>query len=277
VAPAELIRNPLLVAPVNLRLLGEYVRVYLTLPLAAAAVAGLAYLAYKRSAAALVIVSVSCIPLLLQVFLLRTIPTRYPFPHFWPWLVVLAMAVAAVIPRRQGLLFLALGVVALPAIMKSLCLVRTPRDCLHSEDAQTFLGSGPPSGYGIPEAVQYLKNEARQAPLVVFTDAVWGPPADAMFAYLNERSGIRVYEAWWTTISPEYPIIPPAPVEVVKSQYERVPAGLLDARTLSRIYYVTETHYNPPAAVRKREPAARHLVSFFKPNGINSIDIYRLR
>ena len=72
----------------------------------------------------------------------------------------------------------------------------------------------------------------------MFTDPIGGPPADAIFAYLNERSGIRVYEAWWTTIAPDHPILPRAPVELVKSQYERVPGGMLDPRQLGRVYYV---------------------------------------
>ena len=140
-----------------------------------------------------------------------------------------------------------------------------------------FLGSGPSAGFGIRETVEYLRAEARQGPLTVFTDAIWGSPADAMFVYLNERHGIRVYEAWWTTLGPDYPLLPAAPVEILKSHYERVPAGLLDPAKLERVYYVTETAYNSPAAVQLRAPGARPVASFPKPNGRNSLDVYRLR
>jgi len=275
VAPAELLRHPLTVAPGNLLLLGQYLQTYLTLPVGLAAVAALLYLLRLRSTAAVALVSVSVLPWLFQVFTLQKMfPTRYLFPHVWPWLVLIGMAVARLPhPRAQWLAAL----VAAPLVVRGLCVVQTPRECLYPEDAKWFLGSGPAAGYGLREAADFLLAEARSGPLTVFTDAIWGPPADSMFIYLNHRSGIRVYEAWWTTISPEHPVLPPVPVEVMKSQYERVSAGMLDTRQLDRVYYVTEVQYNPPAAVLRREPRARRVFSFPKPSGHNSIDVYRLR
>jgi len=162
-------------------------------------------------------------------------------------------------------------------MVKGIGVLRDPERNLYLEDARTFLGSGPAAGFGIVEASNFLLNEGTKGPLVVFTDAIWGPPADAMFAYLNERNGIRVYEAWWTSIGPNYPILPLAPMEVLKSQYERVAAGVLDPRTLERAYYVTENFYNSADAVHKRQPQAERVASFLKPNGRESIDVYRLR
>lgn len=275
VAPGELLRHPLTVAPGNLLLLGQYLQAYLTLPVVLAAVAALLYLVWLRSAAAVVLVSVSVLPWLFQVFTLQKMfPTRYLFPHVWPWLVIIGMAIARLPhPRARWLA----AVVAIPLVVRGLCVVQTPQDCLYPEDAKWFLGSGPAAGYGLREAADFLLNEARSGPLIVFTDAIWGPPADSMFIYLNHRSGIRVYEAWWTTISSEHRILPPVPVEIMKSQYERISAGMLDTRQLDRVYYVTEVQYNPPAAVLRREPQARRIFSFPKPNGRNSIDVYRLR
>ena len=275
ISPAELLRHPLAVAPGNLLLLGQYLQTYLTLPLIVAALAALLYLLWLRSAAAVALVSVSVLPWLFQVFALQKMfPTRYPFPHVWPWLVIIGMAIARLPhPRAKWLVAL----VAVPLVVRGLCVVQTPQECLYPEDAQLFLGSGPAAGYGLREAADFLLAEARSSPLTVFTDAIWGPPADAMFVYLNHRSGIRVYEAWWTTISPEHRVLPLVPVEVMRSQYERVSAGMLDTRQLGRVYYVTEVQYNPPDAVMRREPRARRVFSFPKPNGRNSIDVYRLR
>jgi len=164
-------------------------------------------------------------------------------------------------------------------VARGVGVVRAPGEHLYAEDAAIFLGSGPAAGHGIREAAAFLLGEARQAssPVTVLTDPIWGPPADSMFIYLNGRAGIRVHEAWWTTISSEHPVLPPVPVEVMKSQYERVSAGLLDTRQLDRVYYVTEVQYNPPEAVMRREPRARRVFSFPKPSGRNSIDVYRLR
>jgi hypothetical protein len=275
VPPAELLRHPLAVAPHNLRLMGSYLTSYVTAPVALAALTALGWLLWRRSAAAAIVVSVSVLPLAVQIFTLQKMfPSRYPFPHVWPWLVILGMAAAALPRRRASWLT---GLAALPLVVHGLGVAITPKQYLYEDDAQWFLGSGPAAGWGLREAAAYLRAEARQGPITVLTDPVWGPPADAMFAYLNARNGIRVYEAWWTTISPDHPILPPVPVELVKSQYERVPAGMLDPRRLDRVYYVTEAHYVPEAAVRRRHSDARRLISFPKPNGRNSIDVYRLR
>lgn len=275
VDPRELLRHPFAAAGTNLRLIADYVAAYMTVPLALAGLAALFYLVRRRNIAAAVIASVSVAPLLVQIFVLHKIfPTRYPFPHMWPWLVLIGMA-AASLPRR-----LALGItclVALPVVGKGLGVVARPEQYLYLEDVRTFLGSGPAAGWGIREAAEFLRSEARRGPITVLTDPIWGPPADSIFVYCNGRDGITVYEAWWTSIAPDHPILPPAPVELVKSQYERVPAGLLDPRLLDRVYYVTETQYYPRSAVQLRQPNARHVVSFPKPNGRNSIDIYRLR
>jgi len=274
VPPAELLRNPLVVAPQNLRLLGEYVVSYVSVAPALAALTALGWLLYRRSAAAAVIASVSVLPLLMEIFTLqKTFPTRYPFAHVWPWLVVLGLAAARLSRRERGAALLLLA----PLVVKGVGVVANPQKYLHAEDAATFLGSGPAAGWGLPETAGFLRNEARQGSITVFTDPIWGPPADSMFVYLNGRENIRVHEAWWMTISLDHPILPPAPVELVKSQYERVPAGMLDPRQLGRVYYVTEVHYTPPEAVRRREPAARRVASFAKPNERNSVDVYRLR
>ncbi|HYM13579.1 MAG TPA: glycosyltransferase family 39 protein, partial [Bryobacterales bacterium] len=212
VPPAELLRHPLAVAPANLRLLAAYLRVYLTVPLALATLAALAWLACKRSAGALVIFSACALPLLVQVFVLQKMfPSRYPFPHIWPCCVVVGMAAAALPwPANRNVKIVAGAILAVavagPAVRQAWGVVRAPREHLYQDDALTFLGSGPAAGFGIREAADYLLAEARQGPLTLFTDPVWGPPADSLFVYLNQRSGIRVYEAWWTTISPHYPI-----------------------------------------------------------------------
>ncbi len=286
-SPREWIQNPLANAPGNLMFLGSYARAYVTLPLCAAAVAAAVYLFWRRAWAPLaVLAAASLLPLLAQVSLLKMMfPTRYPFPHVWPWFLALAVAAADLggrhaalaLRRARTLAGLAALGLALPVIVKGLGVVRNPAEFLHPEDAQTFLGSGPAAGFGLREAADFLINEARRGPLTLLTDPIWGPPADSMFVYLNERFGILVYEAWWTTISGTYPILPPTPVEIVRSQYERVAAGTLDPRALNRVFYVTERHYYTPEAVAVRQPSARLIATFFKPNQRNAIDVYRLK
>jgi hypothetical protein len=63
----------------------------------------------------------------------------------------------------------------------------------------------------------------------------------------------------------------------MKSQYERVPVGTVNFPTLGRVYYVTDTNYNQPKDVLKREPAAKLEARFAKANQVDSIDVYRVK
>ena len=90
------------------------------------------------------------------------------------------------------------------------------------------------------------------------------------------RSGIQVYEAWWTELAPDHPILPPGPIEIMKSQYEREKAGVLDFSKLPRVFYITDSYYHSQEAVRDRQKNAQLVASFPKPMGDKSVDVYRL-
>ena len=156
-------------------------------------------------------------------------------------------------------------------------LLHSPRDQLHRVDADEFLSSGPFSGYGIAEAVEYLRQDAMRGPFTVLTDPIWGTPADAIYPYLNHRWGIRVYDAWWAQLSDREPLLPPGGREVMKSQYERIADGLVDFSGLRRVVYITDTNYQKPADVLRRQPDAHLIAQFPKRNGSDSIDVYQLR
>ena len=113
---------------------------------------------------------------------------------------------------------------------------------------------------------------------VLLTDPFWGVPADMAFTYLNERHGIRVHEAWWLQVeNAGAAIVPPGEVEILKSHYERVARGKLDFRGVRRVYYLTDTFYMTRSAVQARQPGAVLLKSFPKPEGNESVDVYRLK
>ncbi|MDP3955475.1 MAG: hypothetical protein Q8Q15_03880 [bacterium] len=50
--------------------------------------------------------------------------------------------------------------------------------------------SGWPSGYGVKEAADWLKNESEKSPILVITRADSGNPEDAMFVYLSKNKNI---------------------------------------------------------------------------------------
>ena len=224
----ELMRNPFRAASKNARLLIGYIGTYVTLPVALAGVTSLLYLSWRRSFAPWVLISISVPPLVIQCVILSLMyPTRWAFPHFWPWLVVIGLAASDVWERyarrlnsaavRRGVAAAAALCVAGPMLYQAQGMIRSPGEFLHTSDVTGFLGSHAHVGFGNREAIEYLIAQARERPLVLLTDAIWGPPADAMFPYLNMRHRIRVYEAWWMQLAPNHPILPPGPADIMRS------------------------------------------------------------
>jgi 4-amino-4-deoxy-L-arabinose transferase-like glycosyltransferase len=285
--PAELLANPFSVAAVNFPLFFDYVSSYLTWPAFAAALAALGYLSYKREGDAWLLFSVTLLPLLVQIFVLKQMfPTRYPFPHIWPLLLLTAMGIQRLFEdlkqrwetRRAaqaaaGALMLALA----PMLVQSVAIVRDPKTNLSRHDSGYFLGTYSHAGFGVREAIDFLIAESERGPFVLLTDPIWSVPADAMFPYLNFKHGIRVYEAWWTQLSGTYAIFPHGTVDLLKSHYERVKAGKLDLTKLERVYYITDTNYYTPEDVRVRQPDAQLLQRFPKPGNEYFVDVYRLK
>jgi hypothetical protein len=234
-----------------------------------------------------VLASASLLPLLAQVFVLELMyPSRYPFPHFWPWLVLLAWATVDAWRRwgaslqgsmRPAALTVAGLLIAGPMLWQSAGGLRSPGEYLHPEDARNFLGSSAQAGFGVREAADFLIGQSRSGGLVLLTDPFWGPPADTLFAYLNERYGIRAYEAWWMQLSDSHVILPPGEAQVLRSHYERVERGTVDFARAPRVFYVTDTNYNTQGAVQARQPGAQLVASFSKPGGEQFVDVYRLK
>jgi len=284
----ELMKDPLVAARSNFPKLASYAGTYLGWPLILAAAAGAVWLGRSGSPALWLLLSCAIIPVVVEAFLLELMfPSRYPFPHFWPWLAVAAAGVAAawermrqseIAPtqRRATLAAAALALVG-PMLYRDAFMLATPREGLHVSDAAGFLGDHAHVGYGIRKALDFLIAESGKGGFILLTDPIWGPPSDAVFPYLNERNGIRVYEAWWTQLSGNHEILPRGGADVLKSHYERVKAGVVDFSRAERVFYLTDTYYYNQQAVLLRQPNAQLVARFKKPVGDDSIDVYRLK
>jgi len=285
--PADLVKDPLLAARKNFPLIFSYIGAYLTWPLALCGLLAAGWLWPRRPMAAGLLLAGSILPVTAEVFLLDLMfPTRYPFAHFWPFLAVAAAGIAVLYEDkrtdwadRTTLLAVAAALVlAGPMIYRDARMLFTPREGLHRADVQGFLSDSAHVGFGIEPAIEFLRYEAQaNGPFTLLTDPIWGPPSDAVFPYLNQRHGIRVYEAWWTQLSPTHEILPGGSAEVLRSHYERISAGKVDFRSVGRVFYLTDTNYYPREAVLTRQPNARHVAAFPKPGGKHAIEIYRLQ
>jgi 4-amino-4-deoxy-L-arabinose transferase-like glycosyltransferase len=272
-----LAHDPLANLRINGPLLLGYALHYLTWPLLVAAVAAAA-LGWRRNRLSVVILLSALPPLAVSMMALEYFPSRYAFPCVWPLVLVIACAAASFARGWQRAVALAtVAVVFCAAAAQSVSLLRNPEVALHETDAEEFLGSGPYSGAGVLDAIACLRAESRLGPLTVLTDPWWGPPADAVFAYLNQVDGTRVYEAWWLQREGEYPLVPEGAMPIWRSQYQRVPAGEIDFSATPRLYYVTDTNYHTPAEVKKMSPTAHIVRRFPKHGGREFIDVYRVQ
>jgi 4-amino-4-deoxy-L-arabinose transferase-like glycosyltransferase len=280
-APGVIIAAPLTNLPGNLDLLGQYVRAYLTAPFALAAIAACVAAARRKPVAAWLFISGSLVPVAIQMTLLNWFPSRYVFPHVWPCAVAVGAAVACCSDCRGRpatyAAWLGTATVAVALAIQSGNFLTHPARAMQANDAEEHLGSGGFSGAGIAEAVRFLESQAQPEGYTLLTDPIWGPPADAMYPYLNGRLGIQVYDAWWMQLWDSHPILPREPKLVMKSQYERIPDSLVNFPALGRVLYITATNYNQPSQVAAREPGAIHIARFPRPNGMDFVDIYRLR
>ena len=288
ISPSDFLENPFSRFVLNAPRFGEYVPYLVGWPAAVGIVLSVGYLLWRRSVPGTVVALIAALPLLVQFFVLTFIPTRYPFPHLWPWLLLAALAAAELARQLEpkltptkarraawGALTLA---VAAPMLFRTWRVLNNPKDNISPHDSGLYFGTYSHAGFGVREAISFLRAEAiRNGPMILLVDPIWSVPADAIFPYLNHKYGIRVYEAWWTQLSPTHPIMPNATVDLMRSHYERVPAGKLDFRTAQRVFYLTDTNYYTPEAVRVRQPTAQPLARFVKPGGEYSIDVYRLK
>lgn len=287
----ELMADPFGLVPRNFSSLVSYVGSYLTWPAFMGILAALAYLTWRRQWPAWLLLSVTVAPVAVQVVILSLMfPTRYPFPHVWPVLVVIALAVDLGLREsgetgappwmRNAVVVAGVALIVLPFGYRAAGMLTDPNEHMDPYDVDGFLGSKAHQGWGVREAVAYLENEAeRNGPFVLLNDPIWGPPADAMAPFLNGRMGIKVIDAWWTQKSGTFPILtsPNAEAELIKSHYERESAGKFDFSKVRRVFYITDTNYYPPPAVLTRQPSAELVMRFPKPNQKDSIDIYRLK
>ncbi len=269
---------PLEEARRNLPVALGYLNVYLTPPLLVASVGAWFYLLKKRLVLPATLLPFTGFILAVEVVVLAYFPSRYQFAYFWPLLIAIGCAFGHAARSRPRLAGALTAVLLVSMAARSAAILWNPGRFLHPLDIAHFVTANPYAGYGVREAARFVENLPRnERSLIVLTDQVWGLPTDAMFVYLNQRHGIEVHEAWWLDLSTNYPLLPPGPTALMKSQYERVYGGSIDFRRTGPVLYVTDSLYNSASDVRRHHRPATLIGSFPKPGGTESIDVYRLK
>jgi hypothetical protein len=276
---SDLLTHPLVDLRPNIRLLGGYARAYIGTPTLIASMIAMIALLIRRRFLPILIFLVASVPFFLVLSCLQYFPSRYLFPLTWPLLLAIACVSSTWSVQRGCTVFVYLlwAATGTSMLSKSARILRDPVAGLQEQDAAEFLGPGPYSGSGVLEAIAMMRKEGEAGPTVILTDPWWGPPTDAVFAYLNLSDGIRVYEAWWLQLGTKYPLLPSGSMPVWKSQYERVESEQIDFSKLSRVYFITDSAYHTPKEVHAMAPSAQILKRFPKRTPDEFIDLYLLR
>lgn len=132
------------------------------------------------------------------------------------------------------------------------------------------------SGYGIREAVEFFLKESGKNEIRILFSPVWGNPEDALYIYLKDKPGIKMYSAWWTGIMP---IIPPnvATLPVYKSNYQSWMLRELDLADLSgnEVFFVARDHAINPEKVLRENPDFKRVGTYKKLSNDYSFSVYR--
>lgn len=188
------------------------------------------------------------IPILLFLLFGKNLTARY-FVIFMPQLTIFS---ALVLHRK---LFQRVAIVFVISV--SFLIIMKPRQYFqmisvfpraYFDMAQYMTGW--PSGYGVREAIAFLKEEAQKTPLVVFVRNDTGNPEDAAFVYLRDNSHVT--------------IIPVIQKDDVMRKLAKVPKEI-PAYFLSR----------GPALLGINEEL-KELVRFPKPDGVEYVGIYHV-
>jgi uncharacterized membrane protein len=276
--PIELLCDPLTNLRSNTRLLAHYAVAYVGGFALFASLIAVSLLLITRRYLPILILACSSTSLLAISLFLVYFRSRYVFPLAWPLILAVACAMSAIRLNATRQIWSIVIVAATFTLMllQSSRILRTPEVSLARDDADEFLGFGPYSGSGLPEAIAFLRAEARGGPEIILTDPWWGPPTDAVFAYLNQRDGIEVYEAWWLQPGVSYPLLPRGFMQVWRSQYQRIWIGAVDFSRVSRLYYLTDSAYHIEKSVPSLDRSARLVRRFRKRRRNEFIEVYLL-
>jgi 4-amino-4-deoxy-L-arabinose transferase-like glycosyltransferase len=265
----------------NFPLFWDYSTAYLGVPVILVSAASGLILLKRREIDAWVLSIFGFTVVTFHLFFVTHFPSRYLYPFAWIPVYFTARGFALarmVLPRAwfNGLVIPLYIVVAAGCAVRSWQIVESPKMGLSKADAGLFCGSHPFAGFGVKQAVLYLREAINDPSAAVLVDPYWGTPSDAIVAMLS-RAGTPVIEAWWLELPDRQPLVPLEETVLMTSHYERISSGICDFRRYKVIYFVTDTGYFNVRSVFERCPTATIEACFLKPNGTDAIVVYRLR
>jgi hypothetical protein len=134
--------------------------------------------------------------LVIVLFFARNITPRY-LVSFLPTVIIVALFYMLSLYEKKPVFFLTILMVILFPITITVIQVFQPNNYFsllskYTQHSQLYeYVTGWPSGYGVPETVNFLKEKAADKPTVIGVRGDHGNPESAMFAYFNNNPQIK--------------------------------------------------------------------------------------
>ena len=130
------------------------------------------------------------------------------------------------------------------------------------------------SGYGIPEGVEFLRNESKTAPIQLLISTLPGNPQDGISVYLWNDEDIRMIPVpWWPEKSEVFPDGDKFPV--LPSKYQGFTTAFEKTSNLDNTYFVYPHTTYPKEQFLSNNRQWKRVWQFLKPDGISTIEIYK--
>ncbi|MFQ5443840.1 MAG: glycosyltransferase family 39 protein, partial [Nitrospinales bacterium] len=164
----------------------------------------------------------------------------------------------------------------LPAASFDFKLLTSPEDAPFPESDRLQYVQSQHSGYGIPEALNFFREAAKEKRITVLTTSNWGNPADAIHLYLEGHPNIDVHMAYWVF---KRPLLTPDIEGIIF--YEKFTKKIMkevSPQTFADdVYFIMRTTPGLPRKVFLNANPNFELVQVFKkPNSSKFVEIYKL-
>lgn len=168
-----------------------------------------------------------------------------------------------------------LASLSIPAVSFDMKLLNDPATAPFTERDRYQFVTSEFSGYGVPDAVNFLKQAAKENKITLLVSPDWGNPADALSVYFSRHSNIQIHMAWWMfqnpLLSPKIKNIP------LHRKFTGEYLGDLHPNELQDVYFVTRTSAGFPRNVFRQVNGNFQLVQAFKkPGSTLFVEVYKL-
>lgn len=195
-SPLEIIGRPLDPFIPHLKDLADWFPKLFTWPILVLVAAGFTATLIRRNRYALAILLWSLIPLMIQMFLLKTFTARYILTSIPPLLCLAAWAIDLYIPKIKLKKYFSLPLVGVllliwPLYMNIQLLTAPQKADLPKSERHGYLEDWT-AGYGFKEIAQYLADQGKNGLVVVGTEGSFGTLPDGLQIYLDKNRQVVI-------------------------------------------------------------------------------------